>query len=239
MARAKKTDRAEARRRYRAEMGLTSEVDGEDVAQDATASPAKASAPRSGDQRNANPTGRMSMGAAFRQSIHPINLRDDLRSIPFLVLHTRAIWAPSLITIVSAVAFIVTHGSDFLTQFGFAYFVQTPAIGSVFLAGFLAPRASWLAGLIVGLVAAIAYSGVIAVVALGTSEAAAAQQAMASAFILSPVMGALFAAAAAWYRRFLQLSNPNRGRRAAAPAKKGNDGRTRNSNAAKASSARR
>ena len=40
----------------------------------------------------------------------------------------------------------------------FAYFVQTPAIGGVFIAGFLAPRASWLLGVIVGLVAAVCYS---------------------------------------------------------------------------------
>jgi hypothetical protein len=40
-------------------------------------------------------------------------------------------------------------------------------------------------------------------------------------------MGAFFAAAAAWYRRFLQLSNPNRRQQAAKP--KANDGRTRSS----------
>ena len=40
----------------------------------------------------------------------------------------------------------------------FAYFIQTPAIGGVFIAGFLAPRASWLLGVVVGLVAAICYA---------------------------------------------------------------------------------
>jgi hypothetical protein len=29
---------------------------------------------------------------------------------------------------------------------------------------------------------------------------------------MSPLAGIFFASAAAWYRRFLQLSNPNRGR---------------------------
>ena len=108
------------------------------------------------------------MGAAFRQSIHPVNLREDLRALPWLAVHTKALWLPALITIVSAIAFTITAGSDFITRFGFAYFVQTPAIGSVFLAGFLAPRASWLIGAIVGTIAAIAYSAVIAYVALGT-----------------------------------------------------------------------
>ena len=49
------------------------------------------------------------------------------------------------------------------------YFIQTPAIGGVFIAGFLAPRASWLLGVIVGLVSAVCYSGLILSGALGCS----------------------------------------------------------------------
>jgi len=48
------------------------------------------------------------------------------------------------------------------------------------------------------------------------------------------VMGAFFAAAAAWYRRFLQLSNPNRARQTQGKAKRGADGRTRTSDSGKA-----
>jgi phosphate/sulfate permease len=98
--------------------------------------------------------------------------------------------------------------------------VYTPAIGGVFIAGFLAPRASWLLGIVVGLVAATCFSIVILGFPLQiyptaptTDEATAA---VGGAFVLSPVMGALFASAAAWYRRFLALSSPNRGRQAAA-----------------------
>jgi hypothetical protein len=238
VARAKRTDRAEARRRYRAEMA---DVEGADESVDAVAASSSTDAKprqRSGSPQFSSPSGRIGMGAAFRQSIHPVNLREDLRSLPWLAIHTKALWLPSLITIVSAIAFAITQGEDFITRFGFAYFVQTPAIGSVFLAGFLAPRASWLLGAIVGLIAAIAYSAVIASVALGTEQTGLARDAMLSSIFLSPVMGALFAAAAAWYRRFLQLSNPNRGRRAEAK-RTGNDGRTRNSGASKPTSARR
>ena len=52
----------------------------------------------------------------------------------------------------------ITQGADVLSQFAFQYFVVTPAIGGVFIAGFLAPRASWLLGVIVGLVSAICYT---------------------------------------------------------------------------------
>lgn len=178
------------------------------------------------------------MAAAFRQSIHPVNLRDDIAALPWLAIHTKALWLPVLITIVSAIAFTITSGQDFVTRFMFAYFVQTPAIGGVFLAGFLAPRASWLLGIIVGLVAAVAYSAIILTVSTGTPDEALARDAIVSAFVLSPVMGALFAAGAAWYRRFLQLSNPNRGRRAAATKKSNTDGRSRTAGSSKASARR-
>ena len=46
--------------------------------------------------------------------------------------------------------------------------------------------------------------------ALGTTPpgASTVQSVALYAFLLSPVMGAFFAAAAAWYRRFLRLSSP-------------------------------
>ena len=102
----------------------------------------------------------------------------------------------------------------------FAYFIQTPAIGGVFIAGFLAPRASWLLGAIVGFLSAICYS--ILIVAFPTMIPGAAAlptdrrpaRSSISALILSPIIGSFFAAGAAWYRRFLALSSPNRGAQA-------------------------
>jgi hypothetical protein len=62
-----------------------------------------------------------------------------------------------LITLLSFGAIVATNGSD-LSLLLFQYFIATPAIGGVFLAGFLAPRASWLLGRDRRLVAAICYS---------------------------------------------------------------------------------
>jgi phosphate/sulfate permease len=39
------------------------------------------------------------------------------------------------------------------------------------------------------------------------------QSIITQALVISPVSGALYAAAAAWYKRFLNLSNPNRAAR--------------------------
>ena len=168
--------------------------------------------------------------AAFRAAIRPLNVRADLAALPWIATHTHALWVPLAITLASTVAIIATNGGD-ISLFMFAYFIQTPAIGGVFIAGFLAPRASWLLGALVGLFSAVCYS--VLVLAYPTTIAAAApsqaqaQEIALSAFFLSPVIGAFFAAGAAWYRRFLRLSSPNRAR-PAAEVEREEDGRWSN-----------
>jgi hypothetical protein len=237
VARAKRTARADARRRHRAEHNLPDDPAtsaGDAATGTASTRAASAPAPTAGSVR-------MGLGQAFRQSFRPLDIRGDIAALPFLALRTKALWLPLLLVIGSTVAFAVTRGTDIVTQFMFAYFIQTPAIGGVFLAGFLAPRASWLLGIIVGLVAAVCYAVLIttvfAAVVAASPVPGAAQDAIISAFLLSPTMGAFFAAAAAWYRRFLQLTNPNRGRQAQGKPRRG-DGRTRSSDSAKAGARR-
>ncbi len=227
MARAKRTARADARRRYRAEHNLPEEsLDSDDAIEDGAAPRATSTAAAPGPN-----SARIGLGQAFRLSFRPLDIRGDLAALPGIAFRTKALWVPLLLVIGSTIAFAITKGEDIVTQFMFAYFIQTPAIGGVFLAGFLAPRASWLLGIIVGLVAATCYTILIATVfaaVVATSPVpGVAQDAIISAFVLSPIMGAFFAAAAAWYRRFLQLSNPNRQRQTKGKPKRGADGRTR------------
>jgi hypothetical protein len=171
----------------------------------------------------------MGLRAALRASIHPLTLRADLATLPSLVPN-KALWLPVLITIASTGAVVATDGTNALSAILFSYFVQTPGIGGAFLAGFLAPRASYLFGFMVGIVTAVCYSVLIYAyplqIATEVPNAAIAQSAVLSAVITSPILGALFASAAAWYRRFLTLTNPNRGRRNQQQKKVG-DGRTR------------
>lgn len=241
MARAKRTERAEARRRYRAV--TASDPTAEDFDGDDDDAPApsgqrstSSSAPRSGS--TATPA-RVGFVDAFRRSIRPMQLRPDLAALPWLVTHSKAIWVPVLITVVSTIATAATGASDVVTGLLFTYFVVFPAIGGVFIGGFLAPRASYLIGIIIGLVSALCY------VLLGVSGRLPGQfaeqfnlntlGATVSAFIYSPIMGAFFAAGAAWYRRFLILSSPNRNRRAAQNQKqRQGDGRTRGGSSQKA-----
>ena len=102
-----------------------------------------------------SPAGRISMGTAFRQAFHPVDVRADLAALPWLVTHTYALWVPIAITVVGGIAVAVANDPRSITSLMYEYFVRPPAIGGVFIAGFLAPRASWLLGLIVGLVSAL------------------------------------------------------------------------------------
>ena len=248
MARAKRTERAEARRRYRAT--LATDPLAEDV--DGTADPSPASSSQGAKRSNAAPAKQGSSGPqervgfldAFKQSIRPVHVRQDIASLPWITLHTKAIWLPVLITIGATIATAATGANDMVTGLLFTYFVVFPAIGGVFIGGFLAPRASWVVGIVVGLVSAACY------VALGVSGLLPppfSEQftinptgAAVSAFIYSPIMGAFFAAAAAWYRRFLALSSPNRNRRQAqAQKQRPGDGRTRGSGTSQKAPAKR
>ena len=236
MARAKRTARADARRRYRAATEPAFDTESEVT----DASPAARAIRQPAAARPEDGQKRVGIFDALRLSIHPVRVREDLAALPALATN-RALLLPILLTVVSTVAVIATNGKDAVTPFLFTYFVQTPALGGVFLAGFLAPRASWLLGAIVGLIAAVGYVAILVVVpgALGpaTPEASTVQGVALYAFTLSPFMGAFFAAAAAWYRRFLRMSNPNRSRQAAPPRR--GDGRTRTTSSSQKADARR
>ncbi|MEO8437893.1 MAG: hypothetical protein ABI562_05500 [Chloroflexota bacterium] len=246
MARAKRTERAEARRRYRAATASDPEFDeteSPDTAANAgsTRRPSAAAASR---LPTSGTTERVGFLDAFRQSIRPVHVREDVAALPWIATHSRALWVPILITVVSTIATAATGAKDMVTGLLFTYFVVFPAIGGVFIAGFLAPRASWLVGVVVGLVSAICY------VALGLTNLlpapfseqfqTSAASATIAAFVYSPIMGAFFAAAAAWYRRFLALSSPNRNRRQAQGQKaRPGDGRTRGASTSQKAAAKR
>lgn len=241
MARAKRTDRAEARRRHRAAQGLTdAELDAAEASDEAEArgiGPRDRSSARTTPTKQAPPPQRIGIGNAFRLAFRPLDLRGDLVVFPSLALRSKALWLPILLT-VGSTALVGTVGirtadlAGVVANFLFQYFVFTPAIGGVFIAGFLAPRASWLFGIVVGLVAALCFAIVVTVFPSQLYDTPPSRQdldaSISGAFFLSPLMGALFASMAAWYRRFLALSSPNRGRRAAAHDDRPN-GRSRGS----------
>ena len=154
MPRAKRTNRAEARRRYRASIGEPIEEEAFDDAEPQAA--ARSSAPKTPGA----PQERPSLSYAFRAAFRPPNVREDLRALPRLLID-RSVWLPSLLTVAAGIAFAITGGGNWLIALIATYFVAPPALGSVFLGGFLAPRASYLVGLIIGFVSAVVASAVI------------------------------------------------------------------------------
>jgi hypothetical protein len=228
VARAKRTDRAEARRRYRAtlveaDQAEDLELEGDDEEETRPQpSRARSSAP-------AGPPPRQSIVAAFRGSFRPLDVRADIRALLAITLRSKSVWLPVLLTIISAAA-LVALPTEVIAALLFQYFVFTPPVASIFLAGFLAPRASYLTGAIAGLAGAICMAPIVLakVGPFATLDDLAARELVTSSLITSPLAGVFFGGAAGWYKRFLAMANPNRA--AARPARPGDRNRRRDAN---------
>jgi hypothetical protein len=246
VARAKRTDRAEARRRNRATYAEpNAEGELEAAADDAAPgapSTARAAGPRSPVAASAAPppARRPGIMSAFSSSFRPLDLRGDLRALPQLVTH----WSFYLPVVLSGLAVLLFQyfPQNQLAYAYFGYFAGILPFGAVLLAGFFARRASWLVGILVS-VAAVGFLALSLYVQFGglpdgssfqvwfparpdvnggvlpppyLVDATAAKLQIPSLLVESlsggAVFGGLFAASAAWYRRFLQRANPNRAR---------------------------
>ncbi|OGN83964.1 MAG: hypothetical protein A2X23_07635 [Chloroflexi bacterium GWC2_73_18] len=203
MARAKRTDRSEARRQHREQLRLEQET--EETADEA---PAATSTPA--PQRR----GLFSM---FRLP----NVREDARAFPSVVRHSHAIWLP---TVIISGTFAVgllpgatsADGSLLATifRFAFQFVLLPPAFLAVFMAGFLAPRAQWLAGGLAGAIATVFYAALVMI--LGNASVDTLQQGITvTAVVLVAYLPIYFlmGGLGGWYRRWLrQTSERNRAR---------------------------
>ena len=223
MARAKRTDRAEARRRYRATLVDDLQPDDQDDSEsDAEPTPAAAPASRSrGRVAATGPSGpvpRPSVIGALRSAFRPTDFRGDVAALPTLLRHRSFLIPLALIAGATAII-LVTGGKEPISLSLAPYFLAPPPVAPVFLAGFLAPRASYLIGGLLGLVSSIAIVALLSspamqTAATGSTGAAVLQpDVLASSIAVSVVGGAFYAAAAAWYKRFLALANPARSAR--------------------------
>lgn len=159
------------------------------------------------------------------------NVRADIRALPSVFRARRLLLLPGLILIVGLVLELVRRGlspelssiADLYIQF----FFVPPALFTFFIAGFLAPRASYLVGFLYGLFAAVlwsvavlAFNGVLATGATGTTTTTNPVADITQLFVLGAVYGTLAAGFAAWYRDFLrQMQDRGKQRRADTEAK--------------------
>ena len=226
MPRAKRTVRADARRRYRASINAPAEEldeEAEDDVQPAARSASAKAAPA--------PVQRPGITAAFRGAFRPVDVPGDLRALPRLLLHISFLLPVGLI-IAMAVVIYVTGGRELISQTLSPYFLAPPPIAPVFLAGFLAPRASWLIGGLIGVVQSVVVVLLVSSSALGPITGISDSNFFVYSLTVSVSFGAFYAAAAAWYKRFLQRANPQRqaataskGTGTSAQKRRGSDGR--------------
>ena len=226
MARAKQTNRAEARRRYRQATSPTdSDLDQDLDAEDApTASPARPAA-RAAARPAVTPTGRPSFFGSFRAAYHPAHVREDLALLPKL-LRSRGFLLGLALVLGGAAVFLAFPRMTGGTAAWDLLVVPSSALLPHLAVGFFAPRASYMLGFIVGLVQAVVYAvlldmyvGIIREFG-GTVTPEVVNNLRISGLVSGPFYALLFAAAAAWYRRFLAISSPRR-----APANRGQAGR--------------
>jgi hypothetical protein len=226
LARAKQTDRAEARRRYRQSTApMDVDADGELFDDEDEREPerpvAKAAPARAAT--TGQPSGRMGFLDSFRLAYHRPNIREDLATLPKTIRSRGFLAALAMVIAGGAFWFAYPVYSGSLTAWELLV-LPGSALAPQLVAGFFAPRASYLLGLIIGIVQPIVYLLVNnsarvqeAYLARGVNIPGITIDQVGLAFVNSIVMGALFAAMAAWYRRFLAMSSQrNNAARAAA-----------------------
>ena len=217
MARAKRTDRAESRRRYRAYLADQADAQGVSTEDDDTPEPQPtAKASRSAATPVIRPGERVGIVSAFRLALRPVHYFDDLRYAPTLILKTNAIWPPALISLVSlAYALTRTDYNDSSIQFLISFALPMTPLIQPMLAGFFAPRATWLAGIIASVISGFCFEIMIIWWFSGHLGNVPANQRIASdqyisltlqVFLTALTFGALLGAASGWYKRFLNLA---------------------------------
>ncbi len=221
MARAKRTDRAEARRRYRGTVAEMPASAGPDDGSPATTH-GSATTRGSGASTPTRPV-RPSIVGAFRNAIRPVNVRADIAALPTIARGSKAIWLPSLLILVAGLgALVVGLKKNIVVDLLFQVVLFPPAMVPAFLAGMLAPRASYLTGGVAGILSAIVFAVVISGVNLtiqqtpGGPEVAITSETRLALIENAIGLGIPFSifvgAFSGFYRRFLALSNPNYGR---------------------------
>jgi hypothetical protein len=200
LARAKHTQRAEARRRYRA--AQAAELESADAEEDDEAEPgperASAEAPRG--------------GPLFRLP----DIRADVAALPAILRAKPLLWLVAIGMVAAlGVGYAVSSGgvqdpsAMAIAVFFFQTMLYPPALVPIFIAGFVAPRASYLIGLLFGLLDGILFSA-LAIAAPGQVSTNDVVSIVALYLPLATISGGVIGAFAAWYRAFLQRTAQRR-----------------------------
>ncbi len=200
MARAKSTERAEARRRHRAARAA-----------------ARAAALSEEEQRGEAPE-RDAPEAAERPARPRLRMPDvvgDVRALPGMFLTRPLLWLPIALMVV---AFLLTLTLPevpdptlrFLVQFYVTSFLYPQATLAMFLGGFLAPRAAYLVGLLIGLINGALVAALLILRPAFLGGTGVETSVVLQLFVFAAIFGLIVGAFAAWYRDFLRQSSQRR-----------------------------
>lgn len=180
MARAKRTDRAEARRKYRAYLQAQEEAEAAAAggAENPEAPPAGPGARTTfvATPKQAQPGARMGFLAAARAAARTPTYLDDIRNIRSLIFRSNAVW-PVLLVCAIAGFYSATriaskdYAGDPVLPFVFQFLFYPVPLLPPMLAGFLAPRSTWLAGAIAAFIATATLVAVLGVTAVTLTDA--------------------------------------------------------------------
>jgi hypothetical protein len=204
LARAKNTLRAEARRRTREQMRAELAAESGEAVADESVEPGPTLQPR-------------------RPMFKMPNFRGDIAALPGIFRTRRLLWVPLLLLVVG---FVLTLQLPALPPdvatipvLFVQFFFLPPALFTFFIAGFLAPRGSYLVGLIYGLIAGVLWF-IAFTPASSVTDPTTFLTMLAVAVFNGALYGTLAAAFAAWYRDFLrQMQERGKVRRAEQEAK--------------------
>lgn len=222
MARAKTTERAEARRRYRAQLAAEAEADAASADAEAntleggTATPNVLSSGRrtSGSTQGAPAPrpARVGLVQAFRIAARPADIPGDLRAFPMIARRTKSIWLPTVLIVGTGALFLVPElAANPIVRFAGVALLAPPPMIPAFLAGMLTQRGSWLAGGFAGLVSGLTVAVLITVTPATTSSTQGLDvQNIGFLILVGPLFGTAVGAFSGFYRRFLALSSPPR-----------------------------
>jgi hypothetical protein len=209
VARAKNTDRAEARRRYRAATAAEVESDAMSVPAAAVPRDARASGVPKGP---AEPVKRPGVVESFRLSARPADVRGDIRALPRILRTEPRVWlAPGLVVLGGVILVVPQFGESSIGRLITGLLIFPQPLIPYFLGGMLVSRGAWLIGLLTGLLAGIISTiYILTVSTTGASGITTAQRsdALLYVIIVSPLFGLATGAFAGFYRRFLRIASP-------------------------------
>ena len=146
----------------------------------------------------------------------PPNIREDIRLLPSIWASRRALWIPVVMLLVGFVLMyalmIEAVPPEFLgpVEIYIQFFFVPYGLFTFFIGGFLAPRASYMIGFLLGALNGILWTvlfllGAVAPAGPGAEPTDVSPTAAALQFaVIAIVYGTLAAAFAAWYRDFLR-----------------------------------